>query len=1503
MIFIDELKENFLYKKPFHLPIMNEKDRKHHSSVIILSPSLEASMYTINHPLSINNKYFESYYIEKDISYYVNDGGILTEAVSTGNKPPVLSQPKTAKPANTGAGSNIGSAATLRSLNMRIKKPKYKVNKQGDSSRNAIGTNDDTISKKSNNTEEETVAELSRLYFDKLDSDYESNDAYLRFINDSGVETFILFDHDIVLEDKKYNSVIKKIIYDERYKNNSEIFSIYEYLKKNTNNSIKYTFINLEKYKQKNVFIDLYKYLDLFNRNNIYKLDKGIELYADFLNRLINDSRILKAGYLKRTVFVPVKYWAQSLDDDKDLFDFRQSINPISMIYRAAKFNPSILNLFKDTEFIFLGDKGYFKCNISNLSNKNLMIFTRNINKLLAQIEIPDDNPMKETSKSIKTNIISKIEDEGKIKVYGVTGGSKTTTEEELQRKLQQKQDLEVCIDKIADSSTNTKDAIEKMNDDEVVKDLLDMMMSEESEVKISPTRSKRIKKLQDDFRKTKIKDKTIDDILNNKVDKIEETSLSIDTINDEWEHLTYTNFEKSYDVDQDILMILDSLSEKTYPLSIVSIDVQNTSTSEDYKETYIVKLEDINGDRFTIKFDVPKLKDDKFMMLRGNDKTINGQLTLIPIIKTDRDTVQIVSNYKKIFIRRFGSTFGKSLVATDIFIKVVEKLNYKISYGNNSKVCNKYELPMDYIDLASGYNYVECKNYILYFNQDTIRETYKIDESKGIPIGYNKNTKEIIYYNERNEYVTLTNRLLNLIRSENEEDWNNIIKGIKPSTRYTYSQASILNTKIPLIVVMGYSEGLIKSLDKAKIHYNIVDKLDKGEFNTEYNGFIKFKDGYLVFESTYEASLLLNGLRLCNTEDFSIREINSKRMWLDFIELFGSRIISDGLDNFYDLMIDPITKEVLEYYKLPTDYIEVLGYANALLADNGYIKHTDMSGRRYRSNELIAGYVYQSIAEAYGDYKTEFKRRGKGTMTMKQTVVLDKILQDPTCSDLSILNDLLTVESSNTVGYKGLAGMNSDRSYGLDKRVYDDSMINVLGLSTGFAGNVGVTRQATMDMNIEGKRGYIKTNSTAKDMNISKTFTATEALTPYGTTRDSAFRSAMTFIQTSKHGMRIKNGTPLLVSNGADQALPYLSSNTFSYKSKDNGKVVEKTDDYMILEYKDGSHDFVDLRDSVKKNSNGGFFVSVKLDTDLKEGNTIKKGQIVAYDKLSYSDKVGGFKDNNISYNLGNLAKIAILQTDEGFEDSAIISEYLSDAMSSEVVLKKEISLEKNTNIYQMVKKGQPIQEGDPLIVFQHAFDDEDSNALVKALASDDPDLVSDLGRIPVKSKVTGVVQDIKISYTCKKEEMSDSLKKIVNTYEKPIKGLNNVCKKYDIDSSNIIESTDTLEETGKLKNVHDGVLIEFYLKYNDKLSVGDKVVYYSALKGTVKEVFQEGSEPYTDRYPDEKIQALLSQGSVVGRMVCSILVTGGINKGLIELDRKIKKMAGIPYKNLDEM
>ena len=46
---------------------------------------------------------------------------------------------------------------------------------------------------------------------------------------------------------------------------------------------------------------------------------------------------------------------------------------------------------------------------------------------------------------------------------------------------------------------------------------------------------------------------------------------------------------------------------------------------------------------------------------------------------------------------------------------------------------------------------------------------------------------------------------------------------------------------------------------------------------------------------------------------------------------------------------------------------------------------------------------------------------------------------------------------------------------------------------------------------------------------------------------------------------------------------------------------------------------------------------------------------------------------------------------------------------------MKKERILDKSTNIYNMVKVGQQVQEGDTLFQHQTAFEDDDINVIMK--------------------------------------------------------------------------------------------------------------------------------------------------------------------------------------------
>lgn len=75
MIFVDELKNMTLYKKPFFLPI-NEDNKRKGAATFLLTPDYNSSNKVMNLPYIIK-RYYDGYYIEKDITYFINQENAL----------------------------------------------------------------------------------------------------------------------------------------------------------------------------------------------------------------------------------------------------------------------------------------------------------------------------------------------------------------------------------------------------------------------------------------------------------------------------------------------------------------------------------------------------------------------------------------------------------------------------------------------------------------------------------------------------------------------------------------------------------------------------------------------------------------------------------------------------------------------------------------------------------------------------------------------------------------------------------------------------------------------------------------------------------------------------------------------------------------------------------------------------------------------------------------------------------------------------------------------------------------------------------------------------------------------------------------------------------------------------------------------------------------------------------------------------------------------------------
>lgn len=75
------------------------------------------------------------------------------------------------------------------------------------------------------------------------------------------------------------------------------------------------------------------------------------------------------------------------------------------------------------------------------------------------------------------------------------------------------------------------------------------------------------------------------------------------------------------------------------------------------------------------------------------------------------------------------------------------------------------------------------------------------------------------------------------------------------------------------------------------------------------------------------------------------------------------------------------------------------------------------------------------------------------------------------------------------------------------------------------------------------------------------------------------------------------------------------------------------------------------------------------------------------------------------------------------------------------------------------------------------------------------------------------------------------------------------------------------------------------------------------SANKGVIKDIFPSGYEPFTAHDPDKPIHVMASSRSFNARMVTSPIVSGALNKVLINLDEQVKNIMGIPVPKVEDI
>ena len=990
------------------------------------------------------------------------------------------------------------------------------------------------------------------------------------------------------------------------------------------------------------------------------------------------------------------------------------------------------------------------------------------------------------------------------------------------------------------------------------------------------------------------------------------------------------TDFSKSYikkTMAQDIVANIKAFSDenKSNQLAITKFEKEDLSDQFNKLERYKFELKDKYGKTHHINFKLPKIDDDGFMFLGGNTKMIKKQWILKPVTKTSPDEVYVLSNYNKVRIYRVGKNINKNTVTlAKLASKIVKNQNewlnnIEIYRGNNTRINVEYSTTIEYDELAAVYNKIvinpksKTNKITYYFSQKEIEDKIKKNRLKfdfngvRVPVGI-KSDGTVLSVDPILSSESVGKMILEDIKQSSPSlnaEVETAFKSIKSNAKKIYSKIEVQSKEIPLIIFLSGTFGYKRVLEAGNIKTVFVKKgekispetispdlleiINKPDVNTH-----NFLDGTLYYD-TYpiDQSMLLNGLCELDLESLEYADLENLNTYIEYaFDKFKTRNLIKGWIAFRDLFLDPKTLEVINELHLPSDLCELLIYANSLLQNNSYQISGEVSSWRIRDYEVLPDLLYSSISENYRKYM--MKGKSREGFSIPEDDILNKLNKSFILVNYDTTSPGSELREKSAVTFKGPNGINMDRAFTIDKRGQTVSNIGTVAVSGPDNDKIGITRQLTANPRIINTYGFVESTTVdeAKKLSASSLYAMEECI-PYGQCNDPK-RIGFLSSQTKHLVPGISFDVPM-VGTGMERAMIYKVSSTFGAKAKMNGKVIKVDNDakYLIVKYNDGSTERVDFGNKNIKNSD--FYLANNIDVDVKEGQSVKEGQILTHNRDYFKKHMG-----RLVYAQGAMARVAVHDGEVTEEDSSGASWRIAKKLGTVVIKKKQLVLNPTANIVSCVKIGDHVTYGDPLIAYEDAKDADSDMALLDQLGAVDESILETVARHSASANYTGVIHDIKLYWTIDPDLMGDSAKKFVKNYIKHIgeevkaeEAITGTISKRRVEMQ-VTKPLNTMKNriNGALVNPKTGsIVIEFFIEHVEDRHPGDKVALMPALKSVCHKVFSKEECPYrvNSKSKFNTIDYYQSSIGILARMTVSQDENGFLSKALFERGKEI--------------
>lgn len=354
-------------------------------------------------------------------------------------------------------------------------------------------------------------------------------------------------------------------------------------------------------------------------------------------------------------------------------------------------------------------------------------------------------------------------------------------------------------------------------------------------------------------------------------------------------------------------------------------------------------------------------------------------------------------------------------------------------------------------------------------------------------------------------------------------------------------------------------------------------------------------------------------------------------------------------------------------------------------------------------------------------------------------------------------------------------------------------------------------------------------------------------------------------------HIVPLVGQTMLPSRTGYESILGVRAPDKFVTSAVEEGKVIKIDNKSITVEYKTQGTKTYFLKEWTSKEEAGKTYIH-KMVTNLKLKETFHKDDTIIYDDAFFGPDM--FDRKRVAYKTGMVINTVLLDSQETYEDSGGISVRASEFLSTKVTKVRDFVLKASTAVTDVIKIGDSVEYNDVLFKMLEQTDDSDVNKYLE-LSENSRAILDELKNASPKAKVAGVVKNIKVFYNAEKDEITESMGKLIKMSDKLLKESG---EKY----------TGKVDGTYGVKGkslVKGEVHIKIYIESKINMGNADKAIVGNQLKFTVGEIFDNRTQSENGTPVDLMFSAI----SIDNRIVNSTNAIGTTNAIMIHLTKTI--------------